>query len=87
MALDLTQETPLKCLWAYLALVRFLPGMDQEVFLQVGQLGEVLGAGLAPEGTLTAVHPQVNLQHESPEELVSVIQRSCVVIAVQETQS
>ena len=50
-----------RCLWAYLALVRFLPGVHQEVFLQVGQLREVLGARLTPEGALTAVHPEVNL--------------------------
>ena len=36
--------------------------MDQEVFLEVGQLGEGLGAHLAAEGALTRVRPQMHLQ-------------------------
>ena len=36
--------------------------MDEVVFLQVSQLGEGLAAGVALEGPLSAVRPQVNLQ-------------------------
>ena len=58
---------------AYLALVWFLPGVHQEVFLQVGQLGEVLGARLTPERALTAVHAQMNLpwSHQSVSNVTS----------------
>jgi hypothetical protein len=36
--------------------------VNQEVFLQVGQLGEVLTAGLTPEGPLSTVDAQVDLE-------------------------
>ena len=36
--------------------------MDEVVLLQVSQLGEGLAAGVALEGSLSAVRPQVNLQ-------------------------
>lgn len=47
---------------AHLAFMRFLSGVNQVVFLQVGQLSEVLIAGLTPEGTLSAMHSQMDLE-------------------------
>lgn len=44
--------------------MRLLSCVDQVVFLQVGQLREVLIAGLTPEGTLSAVHSQMDLGTE-----------------------
>lgn len=42
--------------------MRLLSCVNQVVFLQVGQLSEVLVAGLTPEGTLSAVHSQMDLR-------------------------
>lgn len=42
--------------------MRLLSCVNQVVFLQVGQLSEVLVAGLTPEGTLSTVHPQMDLR-------------------------
>lgn len=42
--------------------MRLLSCVNQVVFLQVGQLSEVLIAGLTPEGTLSAVHSQMDLR-------------------------
>ena len=42
--------------------MRLLSSVNQVVFLQVGQLCEVLIAGLTPEGTLPAVHSQMDLR-------------------------
>lgn len=47
---------------AHLAFMRLLSSVNQVVFLQVGQLCEVLIAGLTPEGTLPAVHSQMDLK-------------------------
>lgn len=54
-------KTP-KDSFAYLALVRLLPGVDQEVLLQVSQLGEAFVAGLAFERSLAAVDTKMHLQ-------------------------
>ena len=48
--------------------------MDEVVLLEVRQLSEGLGADRAPEGSLAAVRPQVNLQiGELPEDLVALL--------------
>lgn len=39
----------------------FLSGVDQVMFLEVGQLGETLLAQMTLEGSLTAVHSEVDL--------------------------
>jgi hypothetical protein len=41
---------------------RRLTGMDEVVLLEVGQLGEALGADVALEGPLARVRPQVDLE-------------------------
>lgn len=51
-----------EALAAHLALMWLLPSVNQEVFLEVGQLGEVLSAGLTPKGPLSTVDTQVNLE-------------------------
>lgn len=47
---------------SYLAFVGLLPRVDQEVFLQVRQLGEALVTGLTFEGSLSAVDSKMNLR-------------------------
>lgn len=42
--------------------MRLLAGVDEVVLLEVGQLGEALGAHVALEGPLPRVGPQVHLQ-------------------------
>ena len=42
--------------------MRFLPGVDEVVFLEVGQLGEALATGLTDERTLAGVGAEVDLQ-------------------------
>lgn len=57
-------------LMAHLAFMRLLSCVNQVVFLQVGQLSEVLIAGLTPEGTLSAVHSQMDLEvRQLPKDL------------------
>ena len=46
----------------YLALMWLLSRVNQEVFLQVSQLSEVLTAGLTSEGALATMHTQVHLE-------------------------
>lgn len=46
----------------YLAFMRLLSCVNQVVFLQVGQLSEVLVAGLTPEGTFSTVHSKMDLR-------------------------
>lgn len=43
--------------------------MNQVVFLQVGQLSEVLVADLAPERTLSTVHSQMDLNGDGISEM------------------
>lgn len=45
--------------------MRLLSCVNQVVFLQVGQLGEVLTAGLTPEGTLSTMYSQMDLRTPS----------------------
>lgn len=45
----------------YLTLMRFLPGVDQVMLLEVGQLSEALLTQVTLEGPLAAVHPEMNL--------------------------
>lgn len=42
--------------------MRLFSRVNQVVFLQVGELSEVLIAGLTPEGALSAVHSQMDLR-------------------------
>jgi hypothetical protein len=49
-------------LLADVALVRFLPSVDQVVPLEVAQLGEPLLADVALEGALAGMRPQVSFQ-------------------------
>lgn len=53
---------PSKPVWTYLAFMRLFSRVNQVVFLQVGQLGEVLIAGLTLEGPLSTVHSQMDLK-------------------------
>ena len=48
--------------------MRLLPGVDQEVFLQVSQLREAFVAGLTLEGSLSAVDTKMNLDDGEEEE-------------------
>lgn len=52
-------------MWTYLAFVRLFPCVNQIVFLQVGQLGEVLIACLTLEGSLATVHSQMDLKNKN----------------------
>lgn len=58
------KEYFLKCrtISLYLAFMWLLSCVDQVVFLQVGQLSEVLVAGLTPEWTLSTVYSQMDLR-------------------------
>lgn len=58
----------------YLAFMRLFPSVNQIVFLQMGQLGEILVAGLTLEGSLSTVHSQMNLK---PKQLQFIYLESC----------
>lgn len=51
-----------------------LSSVHQEVFLQVGQLGEALTAGRTLEGSLTAVDTQVHLHTAGTQRYISWVQ-------------
>lgn len=53
---------PSKPVWTYLAFMRLFSRVNQVVFLQVGQLGEILIAGLTLEGPFSTVHSQMDLK-------------------------
>lgn len=47
----------------YLTFVRFLSRVDQVVLLEVGELSEAFLTEVTLERSLSAVHAQMNLQH------------------------
>ncbi len=57
---------------SYLALMWLLPSVDQEVLLQVSQLGEAFVTGLTFERSLSTVDTKMNLHDE--EKVVRHIQ-------------
>lgn len=52
---------------SHLAFMWLLPGVDQEMFLQVSQLGEAFVTGLTFERSLSTVDTKMNL-HDGEEE-------------------
>lgn len=57
----------MKGLVTYLALMWFLPSVDQEVLLQVSQLGEAFVTGLTFERSLSTVDTKMNLHSREQE--------------------
>lgn len=62
----------MKGLVTYLAFMWFLPSVDQEVLLQVSQLGEAFVTGLTFERSLSTVDTKMNL-HSRDQERKSVL--------------
>lgn len=56
------KSAKMKGLVVYLAFMWFLPSVDQEVLLQVSQLGEAFVAGLTFKRSLSTVDTKMNLQ-------------------------
>lgn len=56
-----------------------LPSVDQEVFLQVSQLGEAFVTGLTFEGSLSTVNTKMNLHdnEEGKKEICLATLRCC----------
>lgn len=66
----------------HLAFMWFLPSVDQEVLLQVSQLGEAFVTGLAFERSLSTVDTKMNLHSSERERKVCLDERGFVWLVV-----